>query len=117
MHYLANGFQTLKQCYYRITLKNTLLPLQDKFSFIPLAILRVYTMFYSDIHTLSCIEILVKGFIIHREIIIPNFCCVGYFLVCLNLNFRDNVCKNTLCNRKAILKDWHVSYQPIKGTC
>lgn len=29
MHYLTNGFQIFKQCYHRITPKNTLLPLQD----------------------------------------------------------------------------------------
>lgn len=29
MHYLTNGFQTLMQLYCRITLKNTLLPLQE----------------------------------------------------------------------------------------
>lgn len=64
MHYLTNGFQTLMQLYCRITLKIHYYH-SKRFPFIPLAILRVYTKFYSDIHTLSCIEILVKGFIIH----------------------------------------------------
>lgn len=114
MHYLTNGFQTFKQCYHRITLKNTLLPLQDRLPFIPLAILRVYTIFYSDFHILSHIEILVKGSSF-REKLFFNFCCVLHFLVCLNLSLRDTFCKNTLYNRNTILKDWNVSYLPTKA--
>lgn len=99
MHYLTNGFQTFKQCYHRVTLKNTLLPLQDRLPFIPLAILRVYSIFYSDFHILSHIEILVKGSSF-REKLFFNFCCVLHFLVCLNLSLRDTFCKNTLQQKR-----------------